>query len=130
MKAIALDTNAYRALDDGHPVVAKLVQQTVDIGLPIIVLGELYFGFENGRRKEANVQNLQKFLDNTRVQILQLTPETTRIFGEIATELERLGKRIQQDDIWIAALAKQYGYTLVTADKGFEHIVGLDIIAF
>ena len=55
---------------------------------------------------------------------------TARIFGEIATELRQKGKPIQQDDMWIAALCKQYGYALATADKGFTGITGLELLSF
>lgn len=35
-----------------------------------------------------------------------------------------------QDDMWIAALCKQYGYALATADKAFGAITGLELISF
>lgn len=130
MTHLALDTNAYRALEDGNSAVVEAVRAAESIGLPMIVLGELYFGFENGTRKVQNVTKLDKFLATGRVELLPIDKSTARIFGEIFTELMRLGKPIQQDDVWIAALCKQHGYTLVTADKGFVHIVGLDVMSF
>ncbi len=130
MKHLALDTNAYRALEEGNTTVAAAVRQATHIALPIIVLGELYFGFENGTRKAKNTQQLDDFLANHRVEILHVDTATARIFGEVATELLRAGKPIQQDDMWIASLCKQHGYTLVTADKGFQAIVGLDVVPF
>lgn len=128
MKFIAIDTNAYRAFDDGDSAIGGRLQQATSIGIPVIVLGELYFGFENGTRKSDNLARLQRVLDNPRMSILQLDTETARIFGEISAELEAIGKRIQQNDVWIAALCKQYGYALLTGDNGFSHIKGLDII--
>ncbi len=32
--------------------------------------------------------------------------------------------------MWIAALCKQHGYTLATADKDFEAITGLELATF
>lgn len=130
MKRLALDTNAYRALEDGDETIAQAVRGAVSVGLPVIVLGELYFGFENGSRKEQNIKRLEEFLAVKRVKLLHIDAATTRFFGEIATELMRLDRPIQQDDIWIAALCKQHGYALATADKGFRHIVGLDVVRF
>ncbi len=130
MKRLALDTNAYSALEKGNTTLAQAVRTAGTIGLPIIVLGELYFGFENGSRKTQNIARLEKFLATKRVTVLHIDTTTARIFGELSTELMRLGRPIQQDDIWIAALCKQHGYMLATADKGFEHIVGLDVVNF
>lgn len=130
MNNVALDTNAYRALDDGDETVARIIRQTLVIGIPVIVLGELYFGFENGNRKEENFLRLEQFLKTQRLEVLQLTPDTARIFGEIAAELETTGKRIQQNDTWIAALCKQYGFTLLTADKGYSYVKGLNTLTF
>ena len=72
----------------------------------------------------------EKFLNIDRLELLHITAETARIFGEIAAQLAGKGKPIQQNDIWIAALCKQYGYALLSTDKGFGHITGLDPLSF
>ncbi len=130
MTSVALDTNAYRALYDGNKDVARHVRAAPEIGMPIVVMGELLFGIFNGTKQAESQERLRKFVSRDRVQILHITTETARFFGEIATELKKAGKPIQQNDIWIAALCKQHGYTLLTADNGFSHIVGLDVIGF
>lgn len=130
MKYLALDTNAYRALDDDNQQVIKLMQAALVIGLPLVVLAELYFGFENGSKKQENINKLARFMQSSRIELLQINAETARIWGEISTELEQAGGRIQQNDIWIASLCKQYGFTLLTADKGFQRIIGLDVVNF
>jgi len=127
---LALDTNAYRALSDGSPKLAALVKSTSQIGLPIIVLGELYFGIFDGQRKSQSSQDLSHFLASPRVEILHINEDSARIFGEVSAELKKGGKPIQQNDVWIAALCKQYGYPLATSDKGFESITGLELRTF
>ncbi len=129
-RLLALDTNAYRALDDGNQVLAARLEAASSIGLPVIVMGEISHAIFYGSKSQQNSERLERFLISPRVEVLHITAETPRIFGEIATELRRAGKPIQQDDMWIAALCKQYGYTLATADVGFRHIVGLDVISF
>ncbi len=127
---VALDTNAYKALREGNGKVVTFVKGSITVGLPIAVLGELYFGFENGSKKEENLLELSKLLKTPTLEILQINGVTAKIFGEIATELTKKGRPIQQNDIWIAALCKQYNYTLITADKGFANVSGLNVIAF
>lgn len=127
---LALDTNAYKALDDGNNKLSGYVKTTSQLGLPITVLGELYYGIFLGNKQENNLLNLNRFLALPRIELLQIDRATARIFGEIATELRKKGKPIQQDDMWIAALCKQHGYTLATADKGFVEIAGLELLSF
>jgi tRNA(fMet)-specific endonuclease VapC len=125
---LALDTNAFKALGEGNPDLTEATQRAEAIGLPIIVLGELWFGFMNGSKLRQNTDTLERFLATPRVQILELGEPTTRIFGEIATLLGATGIAIQQNDIWIAALCKQYGFALATRDQDFQHVLGLDVI--
>jgi predicted nucleic acid-binding protein len=125
---LALDTNAYKALGEGEERLAADMRRAEQIGLPIIVLGELWFGFMNGSKLRQNTDTLERFLATPRVQTLQLDEQTTRIFGEIATLLRGAGIAIQQNDIWIAALCKQHGFALATRDHGFQHVLGLDVI--
>jgi predicted nucleic acid-binding protein len=82
----------------------------------------------NGSKLRQNAETLERLLATPRVQILQLGEQTTRIFGEIATLLRQAGIAIQQNDIWIAALCKQQGFTLATRDQGFHHVLGLEVI--
>jgi tRNA(fMet)-specific endonuclease VapC len=125
---LALDTNAYTALGEGEPSLTDEIRRAEQVGLPIVVLGELWFGFTNGTKLRQNVERLERFLATPRVQVLQLSEQTARVFGEIATLLRGAGIAIQQNDIWIAALCKQYGFALATRDRGFQHVIGLEVL--
>ena len=130
MKQVALDTNAYSALQKGNSVVAEAVKSAVDVGIPITVLGEIYYGVFDGNNTSENTKNLQKFLGVDRVTVLNSDEKTAALFGEITAELKKIGKPIQQNDIWIAALCKQHNYTLVSNDQGFANIIGLNLLTY
>lgn len=127
---LALDTNAYKALGEGNQLLAEEARTAETVGLPMIVLGELWFGFMNGTKLRQNAATLERFLATPRVHVLELDRQTTRVFGEIATILRQAGIAIQQNDIWIAALCKQHGFALATRDRGFQHVLGLEVIDF
>jgi predicted nucleic acid-binding protein len=127
---LALDTNAYKALGESNQQLAEEARIAEAVGLPMIVLGELWFGFLNGTKLRQNAATLERFLATPRVRVLELGRETTRVFGEIATLLRQAGIAIQQNDIWIAALCKQHGFALATRDHGFRHVLGLELIEF
>jgi predicted nucleic acid-binding protein len=127
---LALDTNAYKALGEGNRQLAEEARIADTVGLPMIVLGELWFGFMNGTKLRQNAATLERFLATPRVRVLELDRQSARAFGEIATLLRQAGIAIQQNDIWIAALCKQHGFALATRDRGFQHILGLEVIEF
>jgi predicted nucleic acid-binding protein len=130
MRSIALDTNAYTALGHDNQTVANIVSNTPMLGLPLPVLGEIYYGMFNGSKTQANQEQLRRFLQSPRLQVLSIDETTAKIFGEIAAELRRTGKPIQHNDMWIAALCKQYDYPLLTADRDFERVMGLEVVGF
>lgn len=127
---LALDTNAYKALGEGNQQLAEEVRTAEVVGLPMIVLGELWFGFMNGTKLRQNAATLERFLATPRVRVLEPDPQTARAFGEIATLLRQAGIAIQQNDIWIAVLCKQHGFALATRDQGFQRVLGLEVIEF
>ena len=127
---LALDTSVYAALEGGHEPLAADIRRAERVGLPIIVLGELWFGFMNGSRLRQNSETLERFLATPRVQILQLDEQTAPASSERSPRcLEaKPAVAIQQNDIWIAALCKQHGFALATRDRGFHQVLGLEVI--
>ena len=81
MKFIALDTNAYSVLQKGNAIIAEIIGTATDIGLPITVLGEIYYGVFDGNKTAENNKTLQKFLNVYRVNVLQSNETTAEIFG-------------------------------------------------
>lgn len=50
--------------------------------------------------------------------------------GIIKEELRKKGKPIPENDIWIAALARQYNLQLVTKDEHFQYINALMLLSW
>jgi predicted nucleic acid-binding protein len=127
---LALDTNAYAALHDGNPALVRYLDRADAAGLPVVVVGELYYGFLNGSRFAENEAALNAFLATEQVKILHISEATARLYGEVAAQLRRNGTPIPQNDVWIAALCKEHGYTLATRDRGFFNVLGLPVIDY
>ena len=115
-----LDTNAYSALARGIPAVIELVSDAAELTLPLHAIAELRYGFAKGTQAERNEQNLQKFLAQPQISIAMPTLKTTAHYADIQLLCQRRGKALSQNDIWIAALARETDDTLVTFDKDFE----------
>ncbi len=89
------------------------------------VLGELFTGVYRAVNKERQLKKLNDFLATC--LILDVDNETSKKYGEVLADLLKKGKPIPTNDVWIAASAKQHGLTLITRDKHFAEIEGLEV---
>ena len=127
MRPILLDTNTYSALRKGDSGIVEIIQVAEAIVMSPIVIGELLFGFDNGNKATQNRQDLQKFLDSSRVTILPILSETSHYFSQVMLSLKRKGTPIPTNNIWIAAQAFEHGCVVCTYDNHFRSIEGLSI---
>lgn len=128
MSAYCLDTSAYSNFRRGNEEVAALLDRAESVGMSTIALGELRTGFLLGGRRQRNEAELEAFLDNPAVEVLQVDFETSRHYAEIVADLRRAGTPLPTNDIWIAATAARNGTTVLTCDDHFEHIARVGAI--
>jgi tRNA(fMet)-specific endonuclease VapC len=95
--------------------------------VPIIVLGELYFGASNSERVAENVARLTEWKRDT--VILLCTEGTAEEYGRIKARLSRAGRPLPDNDLWIAAISMERQLPLLTRDSHFEAIAGLALLA-
>lgn len=122
MMRFCLDTSAYGNFRRGHPQVVEHVDRAEWIGVPSVVLGELWTGFLLGGRAGRNARELAEFLDHATVEVLGCGMEVARIYAEIVVDLRREGTPLPTNDIWIAAAAARAGATVLTFDAHFREI--------
>jgi len=125
MKTLALDTNAYSGFKHGKAEVVAQLERAERILIPVPVLAELRIGFRGGSREALNLDELEQFLSSPRVELCSLTEQTAILYAEIFGTLQRKGKPIPLNDIWIAASAMEHGAILLSADAHFTWIDGL-----
>ena len=122
---ILLDTNIISAWLKGETAIADKINQSLEVYIPIQVLGELYFGAQYSTQLELNLRNIQKLANN--YTVLNTDRETAIIYGVIKAALKKKGRPIPENDIWIASIAQQYQLILITRDKHFNEINSLEI---
>ena len=123
---VVLDTSAYSHLGHGHPGIADLVSTAGVITMPVIVVGELEAGFAWGRHAAGNQQALTEFLAEPVVEVLDVTRATARLYARIFARLRTEGTPVSPNDMWIAAATMECGGHLLTFDRDFERIPGLE----
>ena len=122
---ILLDTNIVIEVLNGNKEIADKINDLSGFSISAVVLGELYIGVNRVSNKSKHLKMLRDFLQLCTV--IDVTEETAQHYGEITSFLFKKGKPIPTNDIWIAASAKQHGYTLITRDKHFKEIKDITV---
>jgi tRNA(fMet)-specific endonuclease VapC len=123
---LVLDTSAYSHFRANHKAVVDLVAKADTVYLPTIVLGELEAAFRRGSRAADNRGRLDAFLAEDFVQVLPVTADVARCYGQLFAALRTAGTPLPINDVWIAATTLDAGAHLLTFDSDFEHVERLD----
>ena len=123
-----LDTNIIVAVfRDEEAVLQKIVAAEL-VFIPSPALGELYLGALRSNRTADNQALVDQFANG--LPILKVDQQTAREWANLKNALYLPGKPIPDNDIWIAALAKQHNCTVVTRDNHFDHIAAISRVSW
>jgi tRNA(fMet)-specific endonuclease VapC len=125
---IVLDTNIVAAWLKGEEGIADKIDKAKEVYLPIIVIGELYYGAHYSTKVQKNISDIVRL--TSQYNTLSIDESTTILYGQIKTKLRKKGKPVPENDIWIAAIAMQYNLIIITRDKHFKEIEGIKIRAW
>ena len=121
--ALIIDTNSLSAMADGILELENEISRADEIAIPVIVLGEFRYGVQQSRYRDRYERWLQELTLYCRV--LDISGGTAQQYADIRVELKRNGSPIPGNDLWIAALARQYSLPLLSRDRHFDHVSGL-----
>ena len=129
-------THCSRLLQGDSSVVQKLSELAdTSVATCAIVRGELIFMACKSKQRDANLDRIKDFLED--IEVYPVDDETADIYGKLKAEIldyfgpkekaKRRRARIESlgftdNDLWIAAVAKRYGFTIVSADSDFERL--------
>lgn len=115
-----LDTNAVSDLFKGDAALASILQSSNRHHLPVVVIGEYLYGI-GGARYKGKLGNLLKALEDNSY-ILDTDRTTATHYAQVRSSLRAAGTPIPENDIWIAALARQHGLVIVSKDQHFDSV--------
>lgn len=123
-----LDTNIVIAYLNAEPRVVSRLETSQGLILPVVALAELCYGALKSTRPEENSRRVEDVA--SAVPLLSVDAETARVCAWTRMELQKLGKPVPTNDLWIAALARQHDLTLVTRDEHFQAMAWLRLEAW
>lgn len=118
-----LDTNALSAAAEEHPEVIEILAGAQVLAIPVVVIGEYRYGIAQSRHRARYRRWLDGLITDCRV--LDITEQTTHHYAAINVELRQTGKPIPTNDLWIAALCRQHALPLLSQDRHFDAISGI-----
>ncbi|HAN09190.1 MAG TPA: VapC toxin family PIN domain ribonuclease [Clostridiales bacterium] len=118
-----LDTNIIIGLLNNDFKIIGRIREENKIYISVITVGEMLYGANNSINKEKNTKLYKDFFETC--NIVTITDKTAEGYANIRYELKKMGKPIPENDIWIAAVAREKNMTIVTRDK---HLLYVDCI--
>ena len=118
-----LDTKGLSALAEGELRLEPILRKATQIAVPVIVLGEYRYGIRQSRERRRYEHWLVEYLPKFRV--LNVDEQTTTSYAAVRDELKRAGTPIPSNDVWIAALCRQYSLPVLSRDRHFDLVSGL-----
>jgi tRNA(fMet)-specific endonuclease VapC len=115
-----LDTNIVIALFKGDEDVRDQIAASSEVFVPAIAIGELNYGARHSAHVEKNLSQVREFAASSAVLACDMT--TAEHYGQIKNELKMKGQPLPENDVWIAAIARQHSLTVVTRDQHFKEI--------
>ena len=125
---IVLDTDAAsrlqkESLPDGH----KELLEGEQLAISFVTVGELYKGAYKAQWGAARVTRLDNWLG--RALVLEYEPSVGRVWGFISAEVERIGRPVLANDLWVAACCLAHDMPLMTFNRrDFEHVPDLRLL--
>jgi tRNA(fMet)-specific endonuclease VapC len=126
--SVLVDTNIVVAYFRGDQTLHPHFAGAVPLHLPWVVLGELYYGAQRAQRRQEQLAFIRDLL--TYAVVLFPDHDTAAIYGEVKGELAQLGKPLPDNDLWIAATARQHDLPLATRDAHFAQVPRLKTLCW
>ncbi|HKK18176.1 MAG TPA: PIN domain-containing protein [Opitutales bacterium] len=119
-----LDTNALSALAAKDTRLQQKIAPATHIAVTLISLGEYEFGLLNSSYRTELEAWLSSLL--TKIDLIQPNRQTLPYYAAIRHELKVAGNPIPANDVWIAALVRQHNMPLLSRDRHFDAVDGID----
>jgi tRNA(fMet)-specific endonuclease VapC len=124
-----LDTNICIYIIKNNPIAVRQKFENVsanDLVMSMVTLAELRYGAEKSQAKTKAMNAIARL--TSRIEIAHLDEAVAEHYADIRAALERVGKPIGNNDLWLAAHARANDWVLVSNNtREFERVDGLKL---
>lgn len=119
-----LDTSVLVAAEAGRPLRAETLPKSAAIS--IVTVGELRAGILAAPDVESRDRRLYTFERISATTILSLNHKVAQTWAGMRAYLAACGKGVSGNDLWIAATAAAAGMPVITQDRDFYALSGVN----
>lgn len=118
-----LDTSVFIALESGR----RLDEQRLpdESAVSVVTIGELHAGVLAAADLQTRSLRLATLNDASDIELIGVDEGAARMWALMRVHLATTGRRLNVNDLWIAATAASRGLPLVTQDDDFGPVVGI-----
>lgn len=124
-----LDTSVLIAAEDGRPLdEARLPDESA---ISVVTLAELHAGVLAAADVDTRAGRMATVDAVADVELIAIDEAAALLWARMGVHLAEAGRRVNVNDLWIAASAASRGLPVVTRDDGFdavEGVAGLEIV--
>ncbi|QPZ38630.1 type II toxin-antitoxin system VapC family toxin [Paramicrobacterium chengjingii] len=117
-----LDTSVFIALESGRPMNAEMLpDQSV---ICPVTIAELQAGVLSIADVDVRARRLSTLESTMDIELLAIDAEVAAHWARLRVHLAESGRRVNVNDLWIAATAAANGVPIVTQDDDFDPLEG------
>jgi len=124
-----LDTSVLIADESGRPLDAGRLPD--EVAISAVTIAELHVGVLAARDVETRARRLAALEATADVQLLPVDERVAAAWARLRVHLAEAGRRLNVNDLWIAATALAHDLPVVTQDDDFgpvDGVAGLSVV--
>ncbi|WP_300013376.1 type II toxin-antitoxin system VapC family toxin [Pseudonocardia sp.] len=124
-----LDTSVFIAAESGRPLRTDLLPD--ESAVSVVTLAELQAGVLAAADVETRARRMLTLDAVADIELIGIDEAAAHMWARMRVQLAGSGRRVNVNDLWIAASAAARGLPVVTQDDDFapvEGIAGLEIV--
>jgi predicted nucleic acid-binding protein len=117
-----LDTSVFIASESGRSINEALLPE--EVAISVVTVAELHVGVLSARDVDTRAKRLATLKAVADVETLAIDDAVAAAWARLRVHLAESERRLNVNDLWIAATALANGLPVVTQDEDFEPIQG------
>jgi predicted nucleic acid-binding protein len=125
-----VDTSVFIGIERGRTIDFARVPRDTGV-LSVVTLAELHAGVLAATDLEVRARRMETLSATSGIELLGIDEATAKMWARMRAHIAQNGRRVNVNDLWIAASAASRGLPVVTQDDDFaplEGIGGLEVI--
>ncbi len=125
MSSALVDTSVFVALESGRPLNLRALPSRATIS--VVTAAELQAGVMVATDEHVRERRRGTLTSARSLELLPIDAAVADAWATLRTSLRGARRSMQVNDAWIAATAMAHDLLLVTQDRGFDGVPGLEV---